>query len=280
MTASTENKPQFETPFFLSEHNNINAAIIHQHQWLLPNSHYKLIWVKEAIGHHFINGVEQPLMAGHIFILAPEHSHKWKKDSRLTGVVCELSEDVLDEYFHNKLKKLTNINETKAHNAPIYVSKNKEVILNKLIKILLIEVKNGGTLAVIRPIFKTFLHLLEFEESKIHSSESQIAPLTELQQLIERFYFKESGVHFYAQQLNMSIKQLNFLVREIHGKTVSNLIHERIIVDAQLSLQSSQCSVKTIAYNLGFEDPSYFSRFFRRYTGLSPNQYRKSTSSP
>lgn len=282
MTASidTDTKPQLETPFILSEYHNIHDSIVHQHQWLLPNSHYKLIWTKEAGGHHFINDVERPLMTGHIIILAPGQFHKWKNDSHLVGVLCEFSHDILNQHFQKILNKITHIHESKSHYLPTYIPKNKEVMLNQLVKLLLVEFKNSGTLAIIRPLFMTFLHFLEFNESPVHSSLNHSYPLKKLEYLIENNYCHENTVHFYAQQLDMSIKQLNSLVKEVHGKTVSNLIHERIILDAQLSLQTSQCSVKTIAYNLGFEDPSYFSRFFRRYTGLSPNQYRETKIAP
>ena len=75
-------------------------------------------------------------------------------------------------------------------------------------------------------------------------------------------------------QLNMSNKQLNTIAKSAYNKTVSSLIHERIILNAKKKLQHPDASIKTIAYQLGFEDPSYFSRFFRRYIGCSPNQYR------
>lgn len=269
---TTDIEPEIESLFFLNQYNNINTPIIQQHQWHKKISFYKLIWVKEGVGSHLINGFEQPLISGQIYILAPGHIHNWKKNTLFKGVLCELSHGLLDDCFQ---KKLITLQQSNTNNGPIHVPKDKENLLSHLVNSIEIETKNNNRLSIIRPLFTTFLHLLEPKENTLHSLSSNTDPLKNLDNLIENFYFKENGVHFYAQQLDMGIKQLNALVREVHGKTVSNLIHERIISDAKLSLQSSHSSVKSIAYDLGFEDPSYFSRFFRRYTGLSPNQYRE-----
>lgn len=280
MSTTADVDPQYETAFFLSEYNNISGPIASQHQWLHPDLFYKLVWVKEGAGSHLISGIELPLIAGKIIIIAPGTPYKWGEGTRIKGVLCELSHSMLDAYFQKKLHKMAITHESNMNDTLRYTSQNNEALLSHLVTLLLIEIHKKSTLAIIRPLFMTFLHLLEPKNNTPHSLINKIDPLKNLEDLIEQFYFKENGVHFYAKQLGMGIKQLNALVRETHGKTVSNLIHERIILDAKFNLQSSLDSVKTIAYGLGFEDPSYFSRFFRRYTGLSPNQYRESKSSP
>jgi AraC family transcriptional regulator, transcriptional activator of pobA len=67
---------------------------------------------------------------------------------------------------------------------------------------------------------------------------------------------------------------LNIIVKEITGLTVNELIHKRIILEAKRLLINEHLDILQIAFELGFKDASYFARFFKRSTGLSPTQFR------
>lgn len=60
------------------------------------------------------------------------------------------------------------------------------------------------------------------------------------------------------------------------GKSASGLIEESLILEAKVLMQKSNMSVSEIAFDIGFEDVSYFARFFKKHTGFAPTQYRKS----
>jgi AraC-like DNA-binding protein len=74
--------------------------------------------------------------------------------------------------------------------------------------------------------------------------------------------------------LHLSPYQLNAITKSMLGKTCSELIHEYIILGSKRQLLATSNQVSQIAYQLGYEDVSYFTRFFRKHTGLSPEAFR------
>jgi len=85
-----------------------------------------------------------------------------------------------------------------------------------------------------------------------------------------------SAVSEYAARLRVTPSHLNETVRRTLGKTAGEVIRGRILLEAQRLLRHSELSVSEIAYQLGFEDPSYFARFFRKLTRQAPAEYRAS----
>ena len=84
-------------------------------------------------------------------------------------------------------------------------------------------------------------------------------------------------VKFMASQLHLSPRYLSDLLKQETGKTAIDLIHIFLISEAKNQLKGADHSIAQIAFNLGFENLPYFSRLFKRETGLSPNQYKKQT---
>jgi AraC family transcriptional activator of pobA len=81
-------------------------------------------------------------------------------------------------------------------------------------------------------------------------------------------------VNYYAQRLNKSPKTLSNIFALYNRKTPVQMIQERIIIEAKRLLNYTDRSVKQITYELGFEDPAYFSNFFKRNTSVSPIEFR------
>lgn len=79
----------------------------------------------------------------------------------------------------------------------------------------------------------------------------------------------------YANLLEVTVNHLNDVVRDQTGQTAGEIIRERRLLDAKRQLLHSELSVSEIAYHLSFADPSYFSRFFKRYVGQSPADFRE-----
>ena len=94
--------------------------------------------------------------------------------------------------------------------------------------------------------------------------------------LVEGNFRAEHSVSFYAEQLYKSPKTLSNLFAIFNQKTPSQLIQERIIVEAKRLLYYTDKSVKHITFELGFEDVSYFSNFFKKNAGVSPSDFRNS----
>lgn len=93
-------------------------------------------------------------------------------------------------------------------------------------------------------------------------------------ELIEKNFTRHRSVQFYADKLHIHPNHLNFLVRKYTGLTAKETIINHILLEAKVLLHSSSLTIKEIAYELGFEDPSYFSSFFRKNLKVSPAQYK------
>ena len=94
-----------------------------------------------------------------------------------------------------------------------------------------------------------------------------------LRKLIEEHYVDEKQVSFYARQMNISIKRLDVITKEVSSLSISELIQKRILLEAKRELSLGSKSVRDIATSLGYHDPSYFSRFFKKHEGIAPSVF-------
>jgi AraC-like DNA-binding protein len=102
--------------------------------------------------------------------------------------------------------------------------------------------------------------------------------LRRLMGAIEKYFTSRHSPADYAKLLNVSVKTLNRVTKSQLNKTVTQVIAARIIAEAKRDLYLTTRAVKEIAASLGYNDEAYFSRFFKRHTGLSPQNYRKAVS--
>jgi AraC family transcriptional regulator, transcriptional activator of pobA len=101
------------------------------------------------------------------------------------------------------------------------------------------------------------------------------APIAErFRQLVEQRYRDNLSVDDYAHDLGVTRAQLHASCVRALGLAPLKLVHARLMAEARLRLQETAQPVEQIGYGLGFRDPSYFNRFFRRLSGLSPGAYR------
>ena len=92
--------------------------------------------------------------------------------------------------------------------------------------------------------------------------------------LLEANFRTEHSVNYYAGRLNKSPKTLSNLSALYNHKSPMQIIQDRIIIEAKRLLYYTDRSIKQITYELGFEDPAYFSNFFKRHVSLSPLEFR------
>jgi AraC family transcriptional activator of pobA len=92
--------------------------------------------------------------------------------------------------------------------------------------------------------------------------------------LVEAHFKTEHSVSFYAERLFKSPKTISNLFATYNHKTPSQVIQERILIEARRLLSYTEKPVKNITFELGFEDVSYFSNFFKKHTGSSPQEFR------
>lgn len=94
--------------------------------------------------------------------------------------------------------------------------------------------------------------------------------------LLETNFTKERSVSFYASQLNVHPNHLNLLIKKHTGLTAKESIQSRLLLETKYLLHSTRLSIKEISSQVGFNDPNYFTVFFRRFEKMSPGNYRSS----
>ncbi len=104
-------------------------------------------------------------------------------------------------------------------------------------------------------------------------SRSRVITLEFRQMVAQQFKTRKSPGE-YAEALHLSLSYLNEIIKETTGFTVSYWIQQEIVLEAKRLLYYSQCSVKEIAYELGYEDHTYFSRLFKKQVGQTPGEFR------
>lgn len=144
-----------------------------------------------------------------------------------------------------------------------------------------IEESSIGSVDMLESYIKQFLvravrikkALSTLEISSTHSVEQD--KIVALKQLIDNHYKEERKLKFYADQLYLSESGMHKLITKHTGKTFTELLYDKIIISAKKQLFTTNHSVKEISYDLGFNDPAYFNRFFKKQCTITPENYRK-----
>ena len=92
--------------------------------------------------------------------------------------------------------------------------------------------------------------------------------------ILTKHITKQHEAIFYAKELNVSPNHLNRCVKEIFKKSVTQNITDLLILEAKVLLHQPSTSISEISFSIGFEDPSYFGRFFKKHTGKTPTEFR------
>ena len=92
--------------------------------------------------------------------------------------------------------------------------------------------------------------------------------------LLTEHHRKERRVDFYAEQLFLSPKHFSTVVKKVSGKTAGEWIDEYVILEAKALLKYSVMSIQEVAYFMNFPNPSFFGKYFKHHTGMSPSEYK------
>jgi AraC-like DNA-binding protein len=131
------------------------------------------------------------------------------------------------------------------------------------------------------PILRTYLQLILAISSRIKMLGQQLVadttpnPLEKFKELLEEYFITQRNVLFYAREMALSPASLAKKCKSYFGKSPSQLIQEKVILEAKKQLHLTHKSIKEVAAGLNFGDEHYFSRFFKKHTGLSPTVFRE-----
>ena len=93
--------------------------------------------------------------------------------------------------------------------------------------------------------------------------------------LVDKMYVDTKNVGDYAEELNITPNYLTTTVKKLTGKSAKDIIQERLLVESKSLLKFSGLDIGEIAYRLNFQEPTHFTRFFKKLSGLTPNQFRQ-----
>ena len=127
--------------------------------------------------------------------------------------------------------------------------------------------------ALLRLILIAAARMLRPEDAVGHQPETAI--LQRFRQLVELGYRDRRALGDYCQDLNLSYDRLHDICQRLLGRTPLGLVHQRVLLDATTRLAQTDDTVSRIADHLGFVEPTQFSHFFKRATGVSPRQFRQ-----
>jgi AraC-like DNA-binding protein len=136
--------------------------------------------------------------------------------------------------------------------------------------------KEEANYFVMRSLLESLIHYM----IKLKSQSSQRPSLNcqrvvEIKKIIEHYYKEEKNIEFYARKMGLSAKRLNEISKKTTGKTVTQLIHHRLILEAKREMVAGTKTIQTISEELGFENASYFARFFKKQASISPTEFLK-----
>jgi len=153
--------------------------------------------------------------------------------------------------------------------------------LNSLCEIMLKEYQEEPiNYQVIKHLLNALLTKLEADSKKEYldgtaANRSQMITFNSFLKILEFNYMRPDGADFYAEKLNMSTRNLNLISQSAFGKSVTEIIETRKLIEARNLLLNSGKSISEIGYELGYNEKSYFTRVFRKRTGVTPTEYRE-----
>jgi len=249
--------------------------------FLIPHrkDYYFLAFIKKGASRHWVDMTAYDLKPDTFYFTVPHQVHLKEQIEPITGVVVNFTHDFLALDNSGLLKDLPIIqNPLNGHEMSLNTEDVKfiEDILDKIH--VEYHAKNNWQYNMLLSYMKILLIYLSRLYTEQFNKKELVADRLVLKKYlskIEASYTSAHEVAAYAEMLNMSAGHLSEVVKEQSGKPAIIHIHERLILEAKRMLFHTDNSIKEIAYHLGFEDASYFNRFFKRLTNHTPLVYRE-----
>jgi AraC family transcriptional activator of pobA len=241
---------------------------------------FEIVWLQNEFPLHAIKEEEKPERGDWIYLIPPYRVHQLNKAGK-NGILLSFKRDFLDEEdkeFYLDIFKIFNI---QGEFSCLPLTQENAVELDKIYQLLEEEYKeHSNSFLILKALLKVFLlKLIRIKEHVFTTQDVNQKRVYEFMMLLEENYQLERKLDFYAGELGLSAKRLNQILKDKLNKTGMQLIHDRIILEAKRQIIHSENTLKEIAYKLSFTDRSYFSRFFKKQTGTSPEDFQKQAKS-
>lgn len=239
---------------------------------------YFILAINEGCGIHEIDFEQYDIDDSTIFFLRPGQVHQLELKAGCSGFLVEFDTTFYhpqDNVSVQRLKKATNKNLCKFEAARF------EKLLSTLDSIHQeFSNKEEGYIEAIKANLDLFFIEYIRQSKNVKNINDAVTDYTqerfeELKGMLDANITTVKNVSQYADMLAMSVYQLNSITKTVMGKTASELIDEHIVLEAKRYLLGTANQVKDIAFHLGYEDVSYFIRYFKKRTSYSPEAFRQ-----
>ncbi|PZR26420.1 MAG: AraC family transcriptional regulator [Citrobacter freundii] len=255
-----------------------------QRKYLLqPHGHsfYHLVFFTKGAGKQAIDFTSFMVKPGQIYFMNPGQVHSWQFSGEVDGYIVNFSESFFDSFFKepNYLERFPFFGGY-GDDQVIHLSGHWLTEVTTLFERLLNElkpVKNHATEMIRTLLLQLFITVTrQIEPTRLKQlSKPGFTTLRNFQKLVNEHFTTLKLPSEYAARLYVTPNYLNALCRDLLGKSAGEIIRDRIMLEAKRLLINADLSISEIATLMNFQDNSYFTKFFKKYTGKTPEDFRK-----
>lgn len=242
---------------------------------------FKVIYITEGEGIYYADWQAFELKKGDICFVGNFQQQRWSVDKSIKGYIINFKSVFLTKFITNHLfvQELAFFNRFTTHNVleNHALSNRVEHAIQSMLHELKLEIHKDINLIRIY-----LLEILLISKRKIdrinqvkNESVNSNILVEQFEQLIENHFYEYKFPKEYAKHLRVTPNYLNSICRRMREKSAGDLIRDRILLESKRLLMTTNLSASEIAYRLNFKDSSYFTRFFKKYVNLTPDEYRK-----
>jgi AraC-like DNA-binding protein len=219
--------------------------------------------------------------------MAPGQVHSWAFEGEVYGFVVNFDETFFHEFLadHNYLDRFHLLSGLTGNNVMVLKGAAYEEAVRLfagLVKEVTSKAPNSLDLARVNLIRLFILadRLVPNADPLINTPRPNQLLLHNFRKLLSQYYHQYNLPKYYAALLYVTPNHLNAVCQDLLGKSAGTLIRERILLEAKRQLVNADRSIAEVAYGLGFTDNSYFTKFFRKYTGTTPEEFKRAALQP
>lgn len=242
---------------------------------------YKLVFYTEGETEHLVDFVWYKAQKNTLFYLAKGQVNAYKFNEGVKGYVILFTE----EYFREQLNNLPNdsvIRLFTSHTFSPKIQIPQTSNATNYIKLLFDEFyKSTGIYnkkAIVDSLYTIIFSKIEElqKDQTLHLKESDKLELfLNFQMLLKKDYKISRNADYFAERMKITYKHLNVICKEVINSTAKQFIDEFVVLEAKRKLVNSTIKSTELAYLLGFEEPTNFVKYFKKHTGLTPNEFKK-----
>jgi AraC-like DNA-binding protein len=232
----------------------------------------------KGAGTHTIDFNQFKVRPFEIYFMIPGQVHSWDFEGETDGYIINFSDILFRSFLLNpnyleRFHFFSGVSNESVCQLPLEI--HNRVI--QLFDEILMYNKNGEidmTRLLLMQLFITVENSCKSNNTQKVPQQKQLL-LRNFRRLIDQHYLTIKLPKEYADLLYVTPNHLNALCQDLLGKTAGELIRDRILLEAKRLLTNADMTVTEIAFNLNFQDNSYFNRFFKKYVGVTPDEFRK-----